>query len=282
MSYKLYQATLGTAANSGPRPSFFRRTARRVVRLGGLHALFLAGCLGNAYLNKDQKYLLERRTALTQSTTTPGVGSALGWLKFWEWNLSGSRVSRSRSLASVPSYLSPSELECVEAVTSLFAFDLHSRVFDKLMPTVTLSDPWFTLRGALELKDAWYFLSCLCNTSDPIVTAVARSTQNRNVLFMDMETMFELRYVGVRFTMPSGVKLTLEEFGPARRRVREIEHRWFGAGPITGTPSYPDTFLARGADALRHLDGFAMSVIMTTEHKVEAYAATRSTTATAA
>jgi hypothetical protein len=267
MSFKLYDATLGRS-QAHPRPSLLRRVTRRVFRLGCLHAVFMAGCAANAAFNVDHTYQLERKCAVKQAIRPqPGSSALLSFLKFWAWPKTTHRG------VSTPRQLSEQELECVQAVTSLFAFDLHPRVMDKLMPDVALYDPWFTLRGSLELRDAWYFLSCLCRKADPIVTAVARSTENHNQLFVDMETDFELRLVGVRFTMPSSVRVTLQPLGPLKRRVELIEHRWFGGGPIAGTPSYPDHFLARAADALRHMDGFAMSVMMSTEHLVERYAA---------
>lgn len=272
MSQKLYASTLGNPTEGKKlKGSFLRRFSRRLLRLGYLHCFFLAGSMCNAYFNVDSSYALKRQQAIQQYTEPQAVASSSFWRGLWRQD-GGRRGSAGR----FPKHLSTQELECVQAITSLFSFDLHPRVFQKLMPMVMLSDPWFTLRGSLELRDAWYFLSCLCESAEPVVTNVSRWSQDPNVLFMDMETTYTLRYLGTRVTMPSSVKITIEELGKSRRRVSDIEHHWFGNGPITGTISYSDNFMARGADMLRHVDGFLMSVFMSTEHLVEHWSKERS------
>jgi len=275
MSSRLYQATLGTAATrTKPKPSIFRRFRRFAFRAGCFQTLFLTGAAANAYLTTDASFKLQHGNAIAQDVNPiTATSSVLDTVAFWRWPIwgVGSRRRRGRVVGDVPRHLTPAELECVQAVASLWSFDIHPSVVGKLAPLVEMYDPWFTLRGALELRDAWYFASCLCDKATPVVSKVARSSVpgHQDELFLDMETTIALRMVPVEFTLPSTVKLTLDDVGKGRRRITRIEHRWFGDGPIPGTLSYSDNFVARWADGIRHLDGFAMSVMVSAERFVE-------------
>ena len=277
MSSSLYQSMLGTAATrTKPRPSIFKRFRRMVVRAGCLQTIFLCGAATNAYVATDPSFRLQHHNAIAQDVapSTPG-SSVVDALAFWRWSIWGAanRRRRGRVVGDVPRHLAPGELECVQVIASLWSFDLHPAVVAKLAPLVEMYDPWFTLRGSLELRDAWYFASCLCDKATPKITKVARSSVpgQSNDFFIDLETTVALRMIPVEFTLPSTVKLTLDDVGKGRRRVQRIEHRWFGDGPIPGTLSYSDNFVARWADGLRHLDGFAMSVLVSTERMFERY-----------
>lgn len=276
MSSRLYQSALGTAATrTKPKPSMFRRFRKLVVRTACLQGLFLTGAAANAWWCEDPSFRLQHNNAIAQDVTpATATSSVADALAFWRWSVwSVANKRRQGRVNDVQRSLTASELECVQAVASLWSFDIHPRVIAKLAPLVEMYDPWFTLRGSFELRDAWYFASCLCDEASPAISKVARSSvpRHQNELFVDMSTDFKLRFVGVRFTLPSTVKLTLDDVGKGRRRITKIEHRWFRDGPIPGTASYSDNFVARWADGIRHLNGFAMSVMVTTEKFMEGY-----------
>lgn len=219
------------------------------MRLAFAQSVFLGGCLAAAAYDVDLQYKAKHCRAVTVDTTPVSV-----------WRSAAELVGLSRRSQRV----TDAERECLQAVVSLFSLDVHPVVMNKMMPNVALYDPWFTVRGVLELRDAWTFLGYLCESATPKVTRVARVPAERDVFYVDIETDFQLRYVGTRVHVPSSVRVTLDEFG-RHRRVASIEHRWFGGGPIPGTLSYADSFVSRGVDGLRHLNGFAMSLMMNSD-----------------
>jgi hypothetical protein len=214
------------------------------------------------------------------------------------WRGSQHAAMRSTGFLSRTRVLSPDEVDCVEAWLDIMRFVVEpTGNLRKFSTQCTLNDALIFFDGRSEIADGFGFLSYFFEAADPVITSLRREETGGMVsLHVRLQTDARLRWLPVHYTFSSAATLDLEDFGgwtqalgtpttttatrgwnsdpsderipiQKRKRIRSVEHRWFG-GPIVSrfTSTYKNAYGDMG-DLLRRWHGFVLSTVVTnSEH----------------